>query len=75
MTRKLHARGAAAAVLLLALAHAPGPVAQDTARPAPPQPWLDTRAPDFELGTTAGDTVRLADLRGRLLVIHFGASW
>jgi thioredoxin-dependent peroxiredoxin len=28
-------------------------------------------APDFELQTDAGDTVRLADLRGKKVVLYF----
>jgi len=39
------------------------------------QPMIDTDAPAFELATVAGDTVGLADLKGRYVVLHFGASW
>ena len=32
-------------------------------------------APDFELSTLAGETVRLAELRGKTVVIDFWATW
>jgi hypothetical protein len=41
----------------------------------PPQPMLGQPAPAFELRDVRGGTVSLASLRGRFLVLHFGASW
>jgi len=41
----------------------------------PPQPMLGQPAPAFELRDLRGGTVSLASLRGRFLVLHFGASW
>ena len=32
-------------------------------------------APDFEIITLLGDTVRLSDLRGKVVMIEFWASW
>ncbi|MCI0521059.1 MAG: TlpA family protein disulfide reductase [Chloroflexi bacterium] len=36
---------------------------------------ISGRAPDFELETTAGTTVRLSELRGQPVVINFWATW
>lgn len=33
------------------------------------------RAPDFTLTTFSGQTVRLADLKGKVVVVNFWASW
>ncbi|MGE0454602.1 MAG: TlpA family protein disulfide reductase [Vicinamibacteria bacterium] len=55
----------AAAALLLA---APRVSAQ-----APP--LLGQPAPPFRLADLEGRTLSLGDLRGRLVVLHFGASW
>lgn len=34
-----------------------------------------SRAPDFELQTLDGQTVRLADLRGKVVLVNFWATW
>ena len=39
---------------------------------APPP---DPPAPDFELGALDGATVRLSELRGKTVVLHFWATW
>jgi cytochrome oxidase Cu insertion factor (SCO1/SenC/PrrC family) len=39
------------------------------------QPMIGMDAPGFELEGITGDTLSLADLRGKFVVIHFGASW
>jgi len=36
---------------------------------------IDNLAPDFELRTLDGESVRLSDLRGRPVLINFWASW
>jgi cytochrome c biogenesis protein CcmG, thiol:disulfide interchange protein DsbE len=40
--------------------------------PAPQQGFL---APDFELNTPAGDTIRLSDLRGQAVLVNLWATW
>ena len=41
------------------------------AAPAP----CGSPAPDFELGTLDGTAVKLSELRGKTVVLHFWASW
>jgi len=36
---------------------------------------VDSQAPDFELPSSTGDTVRLSDYSGKYLIIEFWASW
>ena len=38
-------------------------------------PWIGETAPGFDLENVAGDSLKLEDLRGSFVVIHFGASW
>ena len=40
--------------------------------PAPQQGFL---APDFELLTTTGETIKLSDLRGQAVLINLWATW
>lgn len=40
--------------------------------------WEDgrnIRAPDFALATLEGDTLRISDLRGKIVVLNFWATW
>lgn len=36
---------------------------------------IGAEAPPFELPSLDGETVSLKGLRGRLVVLHFGAGW
>jgi hypothetical protein len=39
------------------------------------QPWVGDPAPAFELPSLDGQLVSLAGLRGKTVVLHFGAGW
>jgi peroxiredoxin len=39
------------------------------------QPKIGQAAPLFKLISLDGDTVSLANLRGKIVIIHFAASW
>jgi len=39
------------------------------------QPMIGDQAPPFELQSLEGETVSLAGLHGKLVVVHFGADW
>lgn len=45
------------------------------ARGAAQPPTLDAPAPDFALAQLTGDTVRLADQRGQVVIVNFWATW
>lgn len=38
-------------------------------------PAVDSLAPDFELYNLDGDTVKLSDLKGKIVLINFWATW
>jgi len=40
-----------------------------------PAPMEGFQAPDFELVTLDGETLRLSDFRGRVVLVNFWASW
>ncbi|WP_148205442.1 prolipoprotein diacylglyceryl transferase family protein [Symbiobacterium thermophilum] len=71
--RRMHATLAAAiwAVLLLGGAFRPGAATPD----GPPRPAVGSPAPALELADPTGQTVRLADFRGRAVFLNFWASW
>jgi len=49
--------------------------AEEEDSPVASHPWIGNEAPAFHLSTTAGDSLSLAGLEGKFVVIHFGASW
>lgn len=56
---------------------APTATAGPTATPtvAPPELELGASAPDFEVTRFNGETLRLSDLHGQVVVLNFWASW
>ena len=38
-------------------------------------PWIDSPAPAFDLEQAGGGRLTLSDLKGKYIVLHFGASW
>lgn len=52
------------------------PAATDTPTPAlPPAPIPGHPSPDFALPDLAGNKVRLSDLRGKVVLVNFWATW
>jgi Peroxiredoxin len=39
------------------------------------QMMIDTTAPEFKIQALDGKQVALSDLRGKVVVLHFGAGW
>ena len=62
-----------AAMLLAALAVAFGAIG--CGRPAGEEAALSGKAPDFELENFAGGKTRLADYRGKVVLLNFWATW
>ena len=57
------------ALVCVAAAFLPTPAAADAQR------GLGQVAPDFDLPAIEGQPVRLSQLRGRIIVVHFAATW
>ncbi|TWT48434.1 TlpA family protein disulfide reductase [Botrimarina hoheduenensis] len=47
----------------------------DLAEEEEPSPVLGQQAPDFDLVNLQGDSVRLSELRGKIVVLDFWATW
>ncbi len=81
----LRSKGTWAAIILAVLlagigwiAYSAGLVAQTGSAEAgqlEPAPIAGHPAPDFELPTLAGNTIRLSDYRGKPVVVNFWATW
>ena len=61
---------AAGAILLCCTSAAKNKNVQD-----PAIRWIGASAPDIRLKTLDGGNAALADYRGKIVVLHFGASW
>jgi cytochrome oxidase Cu insertion factor (SCO1/SenC/PrrC family) len=62
-------------IVIALVAGSAGTIGAQKGSEAAPQPMIGTAAPGFELQSIGGDTLSLAGLRGKFVVIHFGASW
>jgi cytochrome c biogenesis protein CcmG/thiol:disulfide interchange protein DsbE len=47
----------------------------ESAASRPPSPHVGFAAPDFSLVTLEGEALRLSDLRGRVVILNFWATW
>lgn len=59
----------------LAYFAASAPVPSEGSPPSVPAPVVGALAPLFDLETPEGERVRLADLRGKIVVLNFWATW
>jgi cytochrome c biogenesis protein CcmG/thiol:disulfide interchange protein DsbE len=59
----------------LAIASLSLPASASPSAPTPDHPMLGEAAPEFRLTGLDGKEIALSDLRGSMLVLHFGASW
>ena len=71
--RGLPARIAAIVIGVVLLAC--GSAAKNPAFQDPAIHWIGNAAPDIKLKTLDGADAALADYRGKIVVLHFGASW
>ena len=75
MTPHLNRRAATVALVVILSIGAFAHTRADDTPDISSHPWIGEMAPDFKLKTVAGGELSLEDLRGRYVVIHFGASW
>ena len=75
--RRQIGRGAARAIAMTAgvlLFGCGGPAAGEHVQD-PALQWIGRAAPEIRLETLDGKEAALADYRGKIVVLHFGASW
>ena len=71
MNRTVH-RCCLSILLVVLLAGAAG---AEEASVVASHPMIGETAPGFNLSTIEGDSLSLGGLKGKYIVIHFGASW
>lgn len=70
--------GAVLGLVILIAAQQTGLIPQEGAQPASLQsgaPAIGKPAIDFELQTLTGETIHLSDLRGKVILLNFWATW
>ena len=70
---RMHVRQVLCALVMAGLVWGEGPVGRVDARS--PQVAVEKPAPDFTLTLLSGEKVRLADFRGKVVLLNFWASW
>lgn len=70
---RMHARQVLCVLVAAGLVWGQGTVGSADARS--PQVAVEKPAPDFTLTLLSGEKVRLADFRGKVVLLNFWASW
>ena len=70
---RMHVRQVLCVLVVAGLVWVTGPVGRADARS--PQVAVEKPAPDFTLTLLSGEKVRLADFRGKVVLLNFWASW
>jgi len=73
LTGHMHKRRMLCVLVVAGLVSGAGPVGSVDARS--PQVAVEKPAPDFTLTLLSGEKVRLADFRGKVVLLNFWASW
>ena len=73
--RFLEFAGRSGAIAMGIALFACGSAAKNAALEDPAIHWIGNVAPDIKLKTLDGADAALADYRGKIVVLHFGASW